>query len=296
MKPPPFTYHDPRTLPEALQLLADNKEDAKVLAGGQSLMPMLNFRYVQPDHIIDINHLSELSYITAENGGVRIGGMTRQRDIEYSDVIAQHCPLMIEAINQVGHRQTRNRGTIGGSLSHLDPSAEMPSVAMAVDATVHVESARGKRDIAMADYPLAYMTPSTELDEILTGITFPDWPEGHGYAFVEFARRHGDFAIVSAATLLDVAPGGGITRASVTVSGVGPSPVRHRGAEEALTGQTGSIEVFRAAGEACRDIDAMEDVYASASYRQHLAAVLTRRALVKAFGRAANGTEVADNV
>ena len=294
MKPPPFTYHDPRTIPEALDLLAE-KENAKLLAGGQSLMPMLNFRYVQPDHIIDINNLDELSGIQVENGGLRIGAMTRQREIEYSDDVAKHCPLMIEAINQVGHRQTRNRGTIGGSLSHLDPAAELPAVAMACDATVHVESKRGKRDIPMAEYPMAYMTPSMELDELLVGISVPDWPEGHGYAFVEFARRHGDFAIVASAVLLDVASGGNITRASVTVGGVGPSPVRRTEAEEILTGQTGSEALFREAGEACRGIDAMEDVYASSKYRQHLAAVLTRRALVKAYARAANGTEVTAN-
>lgn len=294
MKPPPFVYHDPRTVSETVDLLAD-KVNAKLLAGGQSLMPMLNFRYVQPDHIIDINYLNDLSYIKTEKNEVDIGAMTRQRDIEYSEEVARRCPLMIEAINQVGHRQTRNRGTIGGSLYHLDPAAELPAVAMACDATVHVESKRGKRDIPMAEFPMAYMTPSMELDELLTGVTVPDWPEGHGHAFVEFARRHGDFAIVAAAVLLDVAPGGEIRRASVTVGGVGPSPVRRGEAETILTGQTGSEDLFRAAGEACRAIDAMEDVYASSSYRQHLAAVLTRRALVKAYARAANGKEVVAN-
>lgn len=294
MKPPPFTYHDPRTVPEALDLLAD-KENAKLLAGGQSLMPMLNFRYVQPDHIIDINYLDDLSYINSEDGSIRIGAMTRQRDIEYSEVIAVRCPLMIEAVNQVGHRQTRNRGTLGGSLSHLDPASELPAVALACDATVHVESKRGKRDIPMAEFPAMYMTPSMELDEMLMGVTFPVWAEGHGYAFVEFARRHGDFAIASAAILLDVGSGGAIDRATVTIGGVGQVPVRWAKAEEILTGQAGSEELFREAGEACREIEALEDVHASKTYRQHLAAVLTRRALVKAYARAANGKEVTAN-
>lgn len=294
MKPPPFTYHDPRSVADALDLLA-TKENAKLLAGGQSLMPMLNFRYVQPDHMIDINYLDDLSYIRSEGGALKIGAMTRQREIEYSDVIAKQCPLMIEGINLVGHRQTRNRGTIGGSLGHLDPSAELPTVVMACGGTVHVEKKGAKRDIAMADFPIAYMTPSIDLDEMVTGVTVPDWRDGHGYAFVEFARRHGDFAIAASAVLLDVGSNGTIERASVTLGGVGPSPLRIGDAESVLTGQVGSLDLFRAAGEECRKIDAMQDVHAPSEYRQHLAAVLTRRALVKAYARAANGKEIADH-
>lgn len=294
MKPPPFTYHDPRSISDALDLMA-TKENAKILAGGQSLMPMLNFRYVQPDHMIDINYLGDLSYIKSEGGALKIGAMTRQRDIEYSDAIAKQCPLMIEAINQVGHRQTRNRGTIGGSLGHLDPSAELPTAVMTCGGTVHVEKKGARRDIAMSDFPMAYMTPSIDLDEMITGVTVPDWPEGHGYAFVEFARRHGDFAIVAASVLLDVDSGGSITRAAVTLGGVGASPLRNEDAEKVLTGQSGGLELFRDAGEECRKIDAMADVHATSEYRQHLAAVLTRRALVKAYARAANGKEVGGN-
>ena len=152
MKPPPFTYHDPRTIPEVLDLLAE-KDNARLLSGGQSLMPMLNMRYVLPDDVIDLNRVDGLSGIEAANGSLGIAGMTRQREIEFSDVVASRCPIMTEAILQVGHRQTRNRGTLGGSLAHLDPSAELPAVAMALDATIHVESKRGKRDIAMADFP-----------------------------------------------------------------------------------------------------------------------------------------------
>ena len=285
MKPPPFTYHDPATLADALGLLAE-LDNARLLAGGQSLMPMLNMRYVLPDHVIDLNPIDGLDGIATDGGTLTIGGMTRQRDIEFSDTVAERCPLMREAILQVGHRQTRNRGTIGGSLSHLDPSAELPTVAAALDATIHVESRRGKRDIAMADFAAAYMTPAIEPDEMLTGVTFPLWPAGHGYAFIEFSRRHGDFAIVSAAALLELDGGGAIGRASVTVSGVGPSPVRCAGAEGMLIGETGSEALFRAAAETCRGIDAMEDVFATSEYRQHLAAVLSRRALVKAHARA----------
>ena len=287
MKPPPFTYHDPRTLSDVLGLLA-GQENAKILAGGQSLMPMLNMRFVQPDHVIDINKVDGLSYIREAGGKVEIGAMTRQRELEYSPLVEKRLPLMKEAILNVGHRQTRNRGTIGGSLSHLDPSAELPLVSAALGATVHVASAKGKRDIPMAEFPAGYMTPAIELDEMVTGLSYTPWPEGHGWGFIEFSRRHGDFAIVAAGVMLDVQPGGKVARASVTVSGVGPAPVRCAEAEAALVGQTGAEEGFRAAAETCRKIDAMEDVYAPAWYRQHLAAVLTRRAMVKAYGRAAN--------
>ena len=283
MKPPPFTYHDPATVDEAVAMLAE-KENARLLAGGQSLMPMLNMRYVLPDDVIDINKIAELSSIEAKDGTLRIGAMTRQREIEFSDAVTTACPIMHEAILQVGHRQTRNRGTLGGSLGHLDPSAEIPTVAMAVDATIHVRRKSVQRDVAMADLPAGYMTPSIELDEMITGATFPSWPDGHGFAFVEFARRHGDFAIVSAAALLEI-DNGKILRVSLTVGGVGPSPVRCTEAEEMIVGQTGSEDLFRDACETCRKIDALEDVHADKDYRQHLAAVLSRRALVKALER-----------
>jgi len=288
MKPPPFSYHLPSDVPEAVAMLS-SLENAKVLAGGQSLMPMLNMRYVLPDDIIDINKITELSSIEAGGGSLRIGAMTRQREIEFSDVVTAACPLMHEAIPQVGHRQTRNRGTLGGSLGHLDPSAEIPTVAMAVDATIHVRGKSGQRDVAMADFPAGYMTPSIELDEMITGATFPSWPDGHGYAFVEFSRRHGDFAIVSAAALLEVDGAGKVGRVSLTVGGVGPSPVRCTEAEGMIVGQTGSEDLFREACETCRKIDALEDVHAGKDYRQQLAAVLTRRALVKALERTEAG-------
>ncbi len=285
MKPPPFTYHDPATLAEALALLAE-KDNARLLAGGQSLMPMLNMRFVLPDDIIDINRIGALSGIVANDGAIRVGAMTRQRDIEFSDTVARHCPLMKEAILQVGHRQTRNRGTMGGSMAHLDPSAELPTVAMASDATVHIESTRGARDIAMADFPAGYMTPAIEPDEMVTGVTFPNWSANHGYAFVEFARRHGDFAITSAAALVELDGGGKISRVTLTVSGVGPSPLRCGEAEAMLTGAAPSESLLREAAETCRAIDALADIHATTEYRQHLATVMSRRALEKAIARA----------
>jgi len=292
MKPPPFRYYDPRTVDDVVGLLG-RLDNAKLLAGGQSLMPMLNMRFVLPDHVIDLNRVDGLSYIRERDGELLIGAMTRQRELEFSDLVREHCPLMHEAILEVGHRQTRNRGTIGGSLSHLDPAAELVSVAAAFDATVTVAGPNGTREIAFRDFPVAYLTPAIEPQEVLTGVRIPVWPAGHGYAFVEFARRHGDFAIVSAAALLETDASAKITRASLTLGGMGIAPVRARDVEQALLGQEPRDDVFRALCESCRSIEAIDDIHASASYRQHLAAVLARRALVKAASRLHGGATAA---
>ena len=284
MKPPPFSYHDPRSVADAVGLLS-RLENAKLLAGGQSLMPMLNMRYVLPDHIIDLNKIEALSYLRESNGALEVGAMTRQRDLEFSDVVKARFPLIHEAILNVGHRQTRNRGTVGGSLCHLDPSAELVTMAAAHDATVTVAGPNGTRDIAFADFPVAFMTPALEPNELLTTVKFPRWPAGHGYGFVEFARRHGDFAIASAAALLEMDSGGKIKRASLTLGGVAVGPVRMTNVEKALMGQTPSEDLFRQLCEECRKVNAIDDVHAPASYRQHLAAVMSRRALVAAHGR-----------
>ncbi len=195
---------------------------------------------------------------------------------------------MNDALQQVGHTQTRNRGTIGGSLSHLDPAAELPAVCAAHDAVIVVQGSSGTREIPFAEFPVAYMTPATEMDEILFGVNIRAWADNHGYAFVEFARRHGDFAITSAAALLEIDAAGLITRASLTVGGVGAAPVRMDKIEEALIGLSGDEEKFRDLCEGCREIDALGDVYASSEYRQHLATVMSRRALVKAYSRASS--------
>jgi len=284
MKPPVFSYHDPRSLADAVALLGQ-LENAKVLAGGQSLMPMLNMRYVLPDHVVDLGKVEGLSYIRDEGDAVVVGAMTRQRDIEFSPIVKEKLPLLAEAILSTGHRQTRNRGTIGGSLCHLDPSAEQVTVAAAFEATLTVESARGKRTIPFAEFPLAFMTPNIEPDEILVEIRLPAWPKGHGYGFVEFARRHGDFAIASAAAMLQVDGGGKITRASLTLGGVDTAPLRMTEAEEMMLGQLPSETLFRAAGEICGKIEAMDDALVPASYRRKLAGVMSRRALLMAQGR-----------
>jgi carbon-monoxide dehydrogenase medium subunit len=284
MKPPPFSYHDPRTVSEAVELLG-RLENAKLLAGGQSLMPMLNMRFVLPDHIIDLNRVEGLSYIRENDGALEVGAMTRQRELEYSDVVRARWPIMYEALLQVGHRQTRNRGTIGGSLCHLDPAAELVSLAGGYDATVTVVGPNGQREIAFAEFPVAYMTPAIEANEIVTAVRLPQWKGKYGYAFIEFSRRHGDFAITSAATLIATNGTGKITRASVTIGGMGTVPVRARELEAAIVGQAPGKDLFREACESCRKIEAIDDVHAPANYRQHLAAVLSRRALEKAHAR-----------
>ena len=250
-------------------------------------MPMLNMRFVLPDHVIDLNRVEGLSYIKQAGGALEIGAMTRQRDIEFSDLVKAKCPLLHQAIMHIGHRQTRNRGTIGGSLCHLDPAAELVSVCAAHDATVTVAGPNGTREIAFADFPAGYLTPSIELNEIVTAMRIPLWPAGHKAAFIEFSRRHGDFAIVSAAALLR-------SRAAKSPAPRSPSAAsRSRrcaptDVETAITGQAPSSELFAKTCESCRAIEAMADIHASADYRQHLAAVLSRRALEKAAGLADN--------
>jgi carbon-monoxide dehydrogenase medium subunit len=284
MKPPPFRYHDPETVADVVGLLV-RLDNAKLLAGGQSLMPMLSMRYVLPDDVIDLNRISGLAYLREAGGALEIGAMSRQRDIEFSSIVRTRCPLLCEAILQVGHRQTRNRGTLGGSLCQLDPAAELVAVAIALDATVGIAGPNGDREIPFAEFPAGYMTPALAADEMLTGARFPLWNEGHGHAFVEFARRHGDFAVVSAAALLEEDRSGRITRASLTIGGTGPVPVRVKEAERALVGNAASARLFREACESCRKLDAAGDVHAPAAYRKHLAAVLSRRALEKAHAR-----------
>lgn len=286
MKPPRFDYHDPQSVPEVIGLLG-KLENARLLAGGQSLMPMLNMRLAAPDHIIDLNGVAELAYIREQGDALLIGAMTRQRDVEFDERIRERCPLMHEAVLQVGHRQTRNRGTLGGSLCQLDPSAELVAVAAALDAVVTVQGPSGARDVPFAQFPAGLMTPALRDGELVTGVRFPLWRKGHGFAFIEFSRRHGDFAIVSAAALLEEDTGGKITRASLTLGGIAPAPVRARDVEKTLTGSRASAELFREAGEACRQLEAMEDVHVTAAYRHQLAAVLSRRALEKAHERVA---------
>jgi carbon-monoxide dehydrogenase medium subunit len=285
MKPPPFTYHDPRTLGDALRLVG-SLENAKLLAGGQSLAPMLNFRYVLPDHLVDLNRVAELSGVRIDGRRVTVGAMTRQRALEKDEALAKLCPIVREALAEVGHFQTRNRGTIGGSLAHLDPAAELPGVMALYDAQIELASARGKRTVKATDWSLGYMTPNLEPDEILTSASWAAWEGKHGHAFVEFARRRGDFALVGVGCLLSLDASYVVRKAAIALVGIAYGPVRLAAAEQQLVGKALDDEALQAAAAAARKLEAKSDLYASGAYRQRLAGILVERALKTAHERA----------
>jgi carbon-monoxide dehydrogenase medium subunit len=260
-------------------------ENARLLAGGQSLMPMLAMRFAFPDHLIDLNRIPALAGITIEGETLRIGAMTRQHDIHDHPIVRQRLPLLAEALGLVGHRQTRNRGTIGGSLCHLDPAAELVAVAIALDAVIDITGPGGPRSLAAADFPAGYMTPALAPEEMVTAVRFPLPPPGQGACFTEFSRRHGDYAIVSAAALLTPSRDGRIAAASLTLGGVGPVPLRLRDAEETLLGATPAPTLFGDIAKAGDGIDAMEDAQIPGWYRRRLATTLMRRALETAHAR-----------
>jgi carbon-monoxide dehydrogenase medium subunit len=285
LKPAPFKYHDPRSLAEATGLLA-SLENARVLAGGQSLMPMMNFRYAMPDHVVDLNKAGELSFIRVGRESVRIGAMTRQRDLEFSSEVRDHCAVLQEALSHVGHRQTRNRGTIGGSLCHLDPSAELVNIAALLDGTFHVSSHKGSRDLPLSEFAASYMTSALEADELLSAVSLRLPRKSAGHAFVEFSRRHGDFAIVACSALLTLDRDGAIAEATLAISGLAHCPVRPDAIEAALIGEKPEATAFKAAAAEAGALEAASDAYVTAEYRRHLARILTYRALDKAASRA----------
>jgi carbon-monoxide dehydrogenase medium subunit len=278
MKPAPFTYHDPTTLPEATALLG-RLENARALAGGQSLMPMMNFRLAMPDHLVDLNGVPELAGIRRVGGTVTIGAMTRQRDLEFSPDVAADLPIMTAALGHVGHRQTRNRGTMGGSLCHLDAAAELVNIVALLDGVLEIASSRGARQVRIGDFALGAMTTALEPDELLTAVTLTPWPQAHGHCFLETARRRGDFAIAAVGVLLTLDANGAIDRAALAISGLGAIPVRPAPVEALLLGQRPSHELFRAAAAEAAKLEAMADAYVTTAYRQHLARILTYRAL-----------------
>jgi len=284
MKPPKFEYHAPRTVDEALALLARYGGDAKVLAGGQSLMPLLNFRLARPAALVDLNRIPSLAFIEESGGRVRIGAMTRQRTIEFSPVIAQRLPLLKEATRWVGHLPIRTRGTVGGSLAHADPSAEYPAVLTALEGEVVARGAKGERVIKAADLFQTYLTTNLTPDEILTEVRLPVMAAGTGFALEEFSRRHGDFAIIGIAAVI-VLDGQRCKTARLATAGAGPVPVRLRAAEEILERDgLGEAAVEAAARKATELVDPDSDIHGSADYRRHLTGVLTKRALARAIG------------
>jgi len=285
VKPSAFAYHDPRSSDDLMALLA-RLDNAKLLAGGQSLMPMLNLRLVAPDHLIDINRIPELAGVRLSAERVEVGAMTRQADLLVSRDLASVAPVLAQALAHVGHVQTRSRGTIGGSCCHLDPAAELPAVCALLDAEFDVIGPNGARLVPASDWFQGYLQSALDEREILRAIRWRPWSRGHGHGFHEYARRHGDFAIAGAAALLEFTADRSIRRAAVVVFGVEPAPRRLRQTESALLGRQLDDDALAAAAEEARSLDAMSDVHVSAEYRRHIAGVVTRRALADA-GQAA---------
>jgi CO/xanthine dehydrogenase FAD-binding subunit len=287
MKPAPFLYAAPSTLAEAITLLATHGEQARLLAGGQSLVPMMNFRLARPEYIIDLNKIPALDAITEQNDTLIVGAMTRQRSIERSDLVRQRYPLLLEAIQLVGHTAIRNRGTVGGSIAHADPAAELPAVLLAYGGSVTVQGPNGVRQIPAAELFLTYFTTTLAADEILTQVCFPRWPQGTGWCFLEESRRHGDFAMVGVAALVTLDTAGRCTRVAVALTGVGGTPYNVGEAATILVGQTPDAARLAEVGQAAATgVEPEGDIHASAAFRRHLSGVLTRRALLKAVERA----------
>lgn len=287
MKPPSFEFHDPRTLDEALSLLNQYGAEAKILAGGQSLMPLMNLRLARPQVLIDINRLAELSYMKPGNGaGLVIGGLTRQRLVERSGLVQERNPLLAATIPLIGHQQIRNRGTIGGSLVHADPAAELPALALLLEAEFVLRSLRGERVAQARDFYLSYMTTTIEPTEVLTEARFPPWQPRAGWAIQEISRRHGDFAMVGVATLLTLDGSKACADARIALFGVGATAARVEKAEAALKGTPlQRRHLAEAASIVSEAVDPDSDVHASAEYRKEVAGVLTRRALEAALQR-----------
>jgi carbon-monoxide dehydrogenase medium subunit len=284
MKPPKFDYHAPASVDEALALLGRYGGDAKLLAGGQSLVPLLNFRLSRPAALVDLNRIASLAYIREHDGQVRLGAMTRQRTIEFDPLVARTLPLLREATRWVGHLPIRTRGTIGGSIAHADPSAEYPAVLTALEGEVVARGPKGERVVTAGDLFRTYLTTSLEPDEILVEVRLPAMPPGAGWALEEFARRHGDFAIIGIAAVI-VREGARCTKARLATAGAGPVPLRLRAAEEILERDgLGDAAIEAAARCAAELVSPDADIHASAEYRRHLTGVLTKRAIKRALG------------
>jgi carbon-monoxide dehydrogenase medium subunit len=287
VKPAPVDYIAPHSLDEGLGALADAGGDAQRLAGGQSQIPLLNMRLASPKRLVDLNRVPELAYVREQDGGYAIGAMTRDSMVERHAGLAHDVPLLTEAIGYIGHAAIRNRGTIGGSIAHADPSAELPAVALALDARLTIQGPRGTRSIGASALYLGYLATTLEPDELLTEVWFPKAAPHTGHAWLEFARRHGDFALAGIGVTLTVRDEA-ITEARIVATGVGGTPVRATAAETILAGSPLEASRTEAAMAALRRaIEPDADVHATTAYRRHLAGVLLERALNVAYARAA---------
>lgn len=288
MKPAPFEYHAPQTIEQALDLKRQNGDEAKILAGGQSLVPAMNFRVVQPSLLIDLNKVSELGYIHEDGASFRIGAMTRERQLELDAAIANHIPLLHEAAPHIAHPQIRNRGTIGGSLVNADPAAELPVLMLALEARLKARNSSGERWIEAQDFFIGMFTTALEPDEILVEIEIPFMPARTGWSFLEVAPRAGDYALMGIAALVTLDEAGKCTKAKLVYLNAGDGPVEAREAARALQGQAFTPELVQSAARVAseREVSPFGNIHASPEYQRHLANVLTGRALNIAAERA----------
>jgi len=283
MKLPPFAYACPTTLPEAIELLASHDGDAKAIAGGQSLVPMLAFRLAQPTLLVDLRKLADLRGIRISDQGVTLGAMVRWRDIEDDDRLETAHPLLKAAIAHVAHYQIRNRGTVGGSIAHADPAAEMPGIAITCDAEIAVVGKSGAHVIQAADFFQGALTTALTPDEIIVEIRLPAWPAGRRWGFQEFARRRGDFAMAAAAVFYDQDARGKARNAHVGVIGVGDRPLRLTAVEDVLNGESiDEATIAKADAATSAAVDPQDDIHASAAYRRSLVGTMVERALKNA--------------
>jgi aerobic carbon-monoxide dehydrogenase medium subunit len=289
MKPPPFEYYAPTTVEEALSHLAEHGYDAKPLAGGQSLIPMMNFRLAQPSVLVDLNNISELSYIRSDNNdGVLVGAMTRHKTVGKDALITKHIPLVHAAIPNIGTPQVRTRGTFGGSLSHADPSAELVATSVAVGGRFKLRSQKGERWVPASEFFISLFASALEPEELLVEIQLPRLPDRAGWSLMEVARRHNDFALIGVAAVVTLDKKGNCEEAKMVFLSAGERPMEAHQAAGLLKGQKPTPEAILAAADkaASADIEPGSDIHATAEFRRHLANVLTRRALDEAFQRA----------
>ena len=280
MKPAPFEYFAPETAEEALALLAEYGMDARPLAGGQSLVPLINMRMAQPAVLVDLNHCRELAYLREEEKMLVSGPMTRQRELEISNTVRAHCPLIAEAVPHMGHATIRNRGTVGGSLSHADPSAELPGVAVALDAEMVADGPNGRRTVPATEFFLAELTTALEPDEVLREIRFPKAPSGSRAAFAEVGNHFGGLALVGVAARVDLDSAGRCAAVALAATGAGERPARLSSAETVLMGEVLGEQVIAEASEAAAiDVDPLADLHATAHWRRRAVVAMTARAL-----------------
>jgi carbon-monoxide dehydrogenase medium subunit/2-furoyl-CoA dehydrogenase FAD binding subunit len=290
MKPTSFEYLTPKTVKETIGLLEQYGDEIKVLAGGQSLVPMLNFRVARPKYLVDINGIRDLEYIREEKGELVIGALTREWAVEKSTLVREKCPILPKAISFIGHLPIRTRGTIGGSLVHADPSAELPIMASVLDAKIKIVGPGGERTLKAEEFFLTYLTSALEAAEILVEVRIPVLPPRTGWSFLELSRRHGDFAIVAVASLITLGEKGICQKARIALGGVGPTPIRAGAAEDLLTGKAITDALIAEAGiKAAEATEPESDYHASAEYRRDMARVYAVRSLKEAWNMIKGG-------